>query len=285
MAETVAEAIAGGSHARSPAPTCPPSSSCSASTWPASATPSPTTPGALELTYADPITKVYKKLVVTADGKHLLGGDAGRRRLGVSDAAFAGRHGHRAAAQPGGADPAGAVRGAGRDRTGRAAGLGARSAPARTSTRARSCTRSPTAAARRCRRSRACTKAGTGCGSCVPLLKTLLEHELTKAGVTRQQGDLRALRLQPRRAVRHRQGDRGDELLRRAHLARHRPRLRPLQAGRRLDPGQPAQRARPRRRARVAAGHQRPPPGQHAAQRHLLGGAAHPRRRDHRPRA
>jgi nitrite reductase (NADH) large subunit len=31
---------------------------------------------------------------------------------------------------------------------------------------------------------KACTRAGTGCGSCVPLLKQLLDHELAKAGVT-----------------------------------------------------------------------------------------------------
>lgn len=31
---------------------------------------------------------------------------------------------------------------------------------------------------------KACTKAGTGCGSCVPLVKDLLTHELEKAGVT-----------------------------------------------------------------------------------------------------
>ena len=55
--------------ARSPAPTCPPSSSCSASTSRASATRSPTTEGALELVYADAVAGVYKKLVVSEDGK------------------------------------------------------------------------------------------------------------------------------------------------------------------------------------------------------------------------
>ena len=40
-------------------------------------------------------------------------------------------------------------------------------------------------------------------------------------------------------------------------------------------------RAHPRRRAGGAAGHQRPLPRQHPAQRHLLRRAAHPRRRDH----
>ena len=59
------------------------------------------------------------------------------------------------------------------------------------------------------------------------------------------------------------------------------PGLRHLQAGRRLDPRLARQRARPRRRAGRPAGHQRPLPGQHPAQRHLLGRAAHPRRRDH----
>ena len=64
---------------------------------------------------------------------------------------------------------------------------------------------------------------------------------------------------------------------------RHRHRVRHLQADGRVDPGVDAsiRRAHPGRRAGVAAGHQRPLPCQHAAQRHLLGGAADAGRRVH----
>ena len=51
-----------------------PSSSCSASTSPASATRSPRTPGARLVSFFDGNAEVYKKLVVSADGKRLLGG-------------------------------------------------------------------------------------------------------------------------------------------------------------------------------------------------------------------
>ena len=55
------------------APTSAPSSSCSASTWPASATPTPPTAGAHDLVWDDPRADVYKKLVVVADGDRVLG--------------------------------------------------------------------------------------------------------------------------------------------------------------------------------------------------------------------
>ena len=56
------------------APTSRPSSSFSGSTWPASATPSRESPGALEVVYADPVAGVYKKLVMSDDAQTLLGG-------------------------------------------------------------------------------------------------------------------------------------------------------------------------------------------------------------------
>ncbi len=97
-----------------------------------------------------------------------------------------------------------------------------------------------------------------------------------------EQCSLRALHALAARAVRDRPGDRHQHVHRARATARHRSRLRHLQAGRRLDPGQPEQGRSPaRRRAGRAAGHQRPLPRQHPEERHLLGGAAHPRRRDH----
>ena len=58
----------------SPAPTCRPSSSCSASTSRSFGDAFATTPGALELVYSDPVAGVYTKIVVTDDARTLLGG-------------------------------------------------------------------------------------------------------------------------------------------------------------------------------------------------------------------
>ena len=66
----------------SPAPTCRPSSSCSASTSPASATPSRRRPARSSRLHRPGGAGVYKKLVITDDARTLLGGilvgDAGR---------------------------------------------------------------------------------------------------------------------------------------------------------------------------------------------------------------
>ncbi len=71
-------------------------------------------------------------------------------------------------------------------------------------------------------------------------------------------------------------------LLRAAGLPRHGPGLRDLQAGGgRSIASLSLARPHPRRRAGHPPGHQRPLPGQPAAERHLLGGAPGARRRDH----
>ena len=99
------------------------------------------------------------------------------------------------------------------------------------------------------------------------------------------QGPLRAHRAVPPGTLRDHPRP-GTDLLRGGHgQVRHRRRLRHLQADHRQHPGQPEQRLRPGRRPRHPAGHQRPRPGQHAEGRHLLGGAAHRRRRDHPARS
>jgi nitrite reductase (NADH) large subunit len=140
------------------------------------------TPGSLELTYADSVTKVYKKVVVNEHGTRLLGGilvgDASAyamlRPLATNQIpitgspedlilpARAGAAGSGPAALPDDATvcncenvPAGVIRHA-------ICGQGCQSVAA----------------------IKGCTKAGTGCGSCVPMLKSLLDHELKKAGVT-----------------------------------------------------------------------------------------------------
>ena len=135
--------------------------------------------GALEVVYADPARGLYQKVVVSDDARTLLGGvfvgDASPymslrpllgRELGSEPAAYLSASG----AQPAGADElpddallcacnnvcVGAVRDA---VTGEPA-----------------CQTVPAL--------KACTRAGTQCGSCVPLLKKTLEQELAKAGLS-----------------------------------------------------------------------------------------------------
>ena len=136
------------------------------------------TPGALELVWADQVSGIYKKLVVTDDARTLLGGVlVGDAPEYPSVRALAGR-------EIGGAPealilPAGAGQGPGPALPGDAqvcschgvtkdtiltaiTGEGAADVPA----------------------VKACTRAGTGCGSCVPLLKRLLDE----AGVEQPRG-------------------------------------------------------------------------------------------------
>ena len=142
-----------------------------------------TTPDALELTYADPITRVYKKLVVSADGTRLLGG------ILVGDAsAYLTLRPLAGADIPLPPNPENLILPA---REGGAVGIGPAALPAEAticscenvskgeivhSVTDGGCTTVPEI--------KGCTKAGTGCGSCVPLVKQLLEHELSKMGVT-----------------------------------------------------------------------------------------------------
>ncbi len=134
---------------------------------------------ALEVVYADPARGLYQKVVVSDDARTLLGGvfvgDASPylslrpllgRELGSEPAAYLSASG----AQPSGADElpddallcacnnvcVGAVRAA--------------------ITGSEECHTVPAL--------KACTRAGTQCGSCVPLLKKTLEQELAKAGLS-----------------------------------------------------------------------------------------------------
>ncbi len=142
------------------------------------------TPHALEVVYADPARGLYQKIVVTNDAKTLLGG------IFVGDAApytsLRPLLGRELPAEPGaylsaaGAEPpansdlpddvqlcscnnvsVGAVRAA--IRGDEAAG------------HIEACTELEPL--------KACTRAGTQCGSCVPLVKKILETELTRAGI------------------------------------------------------------------------------------------------------
>ncbi|MFB7844553.1 nitrite reductase large subunit NirB [Microbacterium sp. NPDC056052] len=134
-------------------------------------------PGALEIVYADPARGLYQKLVVSDDAKTLLGGvfvgDAApyaglRPLLGRTLDAEPAAYLSAAGAEPpsGGALPdeayvcscnnvtAGSVRSAVSDGCHELGAL------------------------------KTCTRAGTQCGSCVPLVKKLLEAELTATGAT-----------------------------------------------------------------------------------------------------
>jgi nitrite reductase (NADH) large subunit len=138
----------------------------------------------LEIVYADPARGLYQKLVMTDDAKTLLGGifvgDASpyaslRPLLGTQlssePAAYLSASGMEAPA--GDELPAGALVcacnnvAAGTIRDAVAGAHGAHDA---------GCTELGAL--------KACTRAGTQCGSCVPLVKKLLEAELTKSGIT-----------------------------------------------------------------------------------------------------
>jgi len=138
-----------------------------------------TSPDALELVFANPVSGVYKKLVVSDDATRLLGGilvgDASEyallRPLVGSDVPLT-------------SDPADLLMGT--------AGTGAGAAALAGSALVCSChavTKDAVCAAvdegaHDLGAVKSCTKAGTGCGSCVPLVKDILGMELARAGVT-----------------------------------------------------------------------------------------------------
>ncbi|WP_062521229.1 nitrite reductase large subunit NirB [Demequina silvatica] len=136
-----------------------------------------TTPGALEMVYADPVNGVYKKLVLTDDATTLLGG------VLVGDAsAYASLRPMVGAALPG--DPAAWILPEGSVEKGEielpdSAGVC-------------SCNNVSAGAIRDAVNHegchdlgavKACTKAGTSCGSCLPLVKKIMGTELEKSGI------------------------------------------------------------------------------------------------------
>ena len=126
-----------------------------------------------------------------------------------------------------------------------------------------------------------CTKAGTGCGGCVPLVTDLLEGGTEKGRPRGRQSLVRALSALADRVVRHREGKTAADVRRDHRPLRPRSRLRNLQAGRDVDPGQPVERRHHEAGARNAAGHERPLPGEHAARRTVFRRSARAGRRDH----
>jgi nitrite reductase (NADH) large subunit len=140
------------------------------------------TPGSLELTYADSVSRTYKKIVVSEDGSKLLGG------ILVGDASlYMTLRPMVTSAMTLPPNPEELILPA---RSGAPVGIGPLALPDEATICSCEnvdkghiigaiCEGAATVTA-----IKGCTKAGTGCGSCVPLLKTLLDNELRKAGVT-----------------------------------------------------------------------------------------------------
>ena len=171
---------------RSPAPTCRPSSSCSASTSPASATRTPTGD---EVVVADPPTRHRSRRSSSTPTAGCSAPCSSATPRAYADAR-PGRARHRRR-RPTCSDllrPAGRR---GRRRARPTCPTTPASARATTSSCGDDAGRRRRRLRRRRRRSRRCTKAGTGCGSCVPVLQELLDAELRGAGQDGRQAALR----------------------------------------------------------------------------------------------
>ena len=233
--------------------------------------------------FIDERKQVYKKLVVSDDGKHLLGGDAGRRRRRLRHAAADDAERHRRCPSV----PEFLIL---PQRDGKAKpGLGVdalpdarRSARATTSRKGAICDGDRRRLRHASARSRRCTKAGTGCGGCVPLVTQVLKAELKKRGLA-VNNHLCEHFAYSRQELFHLVARRPDQDLRRRCSHKH-------GKGLGCDICKPAAASilascwnefvlKPEHAS--AAGHQRPLPRQHPEGRHLLGRAAHAGRRDH----
>ncbi|WP_062303910.1 nitrite reductase large subunit NirB [Demequina subtropica] len=136
-----------------------------------------TTPGALEMVYADPVNGVYKKLVLTDDATTLLGG------VLVGDAsAYASLRPMVGAQLPG--DPAAWILPEGSvekgeielpDEAGVCSCNNVSAGSIRGAVNDHECHDLGAV--------KACTKAGTSCGSCLPLVKKIMATELEKSGI------------------------------------------------------------------------------------------------------
>ena len=209
-----------------------------------------TTPGALELVFADAVAGIYKKLVVTEDGTRLLGG------ILVGDASAYGvlrpmvASGIELPANPEdlilpparGGVPAGAfgmpdeAQVCSCNDVSKGEILAAVATP---EGEGHAC--EDVACVKRC------TRAGSTCGSCLPTVKNLVDEHFASVGRAVDKGLCEHFALTRQELPALRRPGRG---------ARPRPRLRRLQARDRQHPGQPVQRPRPRRGHRCAAGHQ-----------------------------
>jgi nitrite reductase (NADH) large subunit len=141
-----------------------------------------TTEGCHELTFADPIAGVYKKIVVAADKDKLLGG------ILVGDASdYGSLHQWMASRTDLPLHPSDLIlpdRKAGKPMLGVAAiGAGSTICNCNNVSKGAICAAIADGGLTTVGQVKAATKAGTGCGSCVPLCTGILHHELEKAGV------------------------------------------------------------------------------------------------------
>ena len=236
-----------------------------------------TTDGALELVFADAVAGVYKKLVVSDDGRRLLGG------ILVGDASAYGllrplvSSGMELPANPeelilpaarGTAQIGDARRGRGlllqQRHQGQRSARPSTSRAARTSRAPRRAPAPAPPAAPASRWSRTCSPSG----SRPPDAPSRPGSASTSTSHRQELFDLVAVHGYRR----------FDDIVEAHGRGRGCDVCKPAIAS---HPGQPVQRARPRRRHLGAPGHQRQVPRQHPAQRHLLRGAAGARRRDH----
>ena len=191
-----------------------------------------TTPGALEIVWADPVGGVYKKLVMSDDARTLLGG------VLVGDAsAYASLRPMLGRELPG--DPAAFLlpEGGGGapelelpDDAGVCSCNNVSAGTIRGAVTEHGCTDLGAV--------KACTRAGTSCGSCLPLVKKLMTTELTKQGVAVSSALCEHFAPVARTALRRRPGLRASSSFT-AVIERFGtgPRLRHLPAHGRLDPG------------------------------------------------
>jgi nitrite reductase (NADH) large subunit len=146
-----------------------------------------TTEGCHQLTFADPIAGVYKKIVVSADKAKLLGG------ILVGDATdYGALHQWMASGTDLPLHPSDLIL---PDRPGRSGGATPLLGVAAIGAESTICNCNNVSKAAICAaigegglttigEIKSATRAGTGCGSCVPLCQAILHHELEKAGVT-----------------------------------------------------------------------------------------------------
>ncbi len=140
-----------------------------------------TTSGALPIVFADPVAKVYKKLVLSDDASRVLGGmlvgDASAygtlRALVGADTPLPDDPARLILPAAGGADGSGAV----------VLPAAAQVCSCHNVSRGEICAAIDSHGLTDLGGVKKCTKAGTGCGSCVPLVKTILTEQLTAAGV------------------------------------------------------------------------------------------------------
>ncbi|SBW17360.1 nitrite reductase large subunit NirB [Protofrankia symbiont of Coriaria ruscifolia] len=138
-----------------------------------------TTPGALPITFADPTKKTYKKVVLSDDARRVLGG------VLVGDASsYAALRALAGSAQALPDDPAQLILPAAGGPTGGVAlPDDAQICSCRNVTRGQVTAAIDAGSLTDLSEVKTCTGAGTGCGSCIPLLKSILTEKLAAAGV------------------------------------------------------------------------------------------------------